>query len=364
MIREDFEFESYAKPLSFSTTMRNPNRITGFLNCLLPFEGMILTDDLIMKIVHSIIKNKLYRPVYVGKITSIKNAFDEEDGKLTDREVREIIKCSPQKHKEKGFSAGWPSRFDTWFKLPKEFGFVFYEMGLAVMISSVGHMLIDAFNEVPVNELKIQNVFLNSMMKYQTDNPFRKNINSNKPLGLLLNVIKLLEEDKEIKSPGIFKKELSLFICWPDNNSHSLYEMIKGIRKSQRFNYSDEYMYDLCLTLLVASDKRKRFKINQICGEAVDEYIRKMRITGVVSLRGNGRFLDVNSFEKEKVDYVLNNYSKVEEFSSKEKYFAYIGKIDSNIMEIKEMKFELQTDLRKKKLKEYSEVYSSSIICD
>lgn len=34
------------KPLSFSTTMRNPTRIAGFLNCILPFEGKILTNEI------------------------------------------------------------------------------------------------------------------------------------------------------------------------------------------------------------------------------------------------------------------------------------------------------------------------------
>ena len=38
------------KPLSFSTTMRNPDRIAGFLDCLLPYENMILTSDVIEKI--------------------------------------------------------------------------------------------------------------------------------------------------------------------------------------------------------------------------------------------------------------------------------------------------------------------------
>lgn len=42
--------------------------------------------------------------------------------------------------------------------------------------------------------------------------------------------------------------------------------------------------------------------------QAVDEYIRKMRMSGLLSLRGNGRFLDINSFEKELVDYVVTNY--------------------------------------------------------
>ena len=50
-------------------------------------------------------------------------------------------------------------------------------------------MLIDAYNEETPNNEKIQNVFLNSMMKYQTNNPFKKNSNSNVPLLLLLNTI-------------------------------------------------------------------------------------------------------------------------------------------------------------------------------
>lgn len=52
--------------------------------------------------------------------------------------------------------------------------------------------------------------------------------------------------------------------------------------------------------LSATDEQRNRFKINQITGEAVDEFIRKMRITGIVSLRGNGRFIDFNSFEIEK----------------------------------------------------------------
>ena len=56
------EMSSKPKPLSFSTTMRNPNRIASFLNQILPFENHILTNDIIMKIVHNIIQNKLYKP--------------------------------------------------------------------------------------------------------------------------------------------------------------------------------------------------------------------------------------------------------------------------------------------------------------
>ena len=39
------------KPLSFSTTMRNPERIASFIENLKEFEGKILTKEVIMKIV-------------------------------------------------------------------------------------------------------------------------------------------------------------------------------------------------------------------------------------------------------------------------------------------------------------------------
>ena len=140
------------KPLSFSTTMRNPNRIASFLNCLVPFEGMTLTNDLIDKVVRKVIKEKLYRPYYINKVAELNEIYTSDDEFFNDEQLEEIVNNSPQNHKEAGFDKGWPSRFDTWYKLPMEFGFVNYAIGSKIEISKVGHMLIDALNENPVNE--------------------------------------------------------------------------------------------------------------------------------------------------------------------------------------------------------------------
>ena len=78
---------------------------------------------------------------------------------------------------------------------------------------------------------KLKNVFLNSLMKYQTNNPFRKNANDNSPLVLLLQVIKLLKDDPDENDAGVFRSELSLIICWPDRNAQALYEKIKELRR-------------------------------------------------------------------------------------------------------------------------------------
>lgn len=322
------------KPLSFSTTMRNPSRIADFLGCILPFEGQILTEQIIHEVAVKLISQKFYKPTFIGTDSRLKSIYNSEDDfSVADAEY--IIKNSPQQHKEAGFDAGWPSRFDTWYKLPMEFGFIYYAMNEPIEISTTGHMLIDAVREIPKNDDKIQNVFLNALMKYQTNNPFRKNSNTNAPLPLLLNVIKLLNDDPEENGSGVFISELSMIICWPDNNANSLYKEIKAFRKKHHFTYSDEVMYDRCLKILNADDSKKnRFKISQITGEAIDEFIRKMRITGLISIRGNGRFVDFNSFEAERIDYVIRNYTLFDSFSNKRDYFKYMGNIDPHILRI------------------------------
>lgn len=351
------------KPLSFSTTMRNPARITGFLDCLLPFENQILTSSLISRIIKSVLNKKLYETMYQKRHPEFHARFNDDEYLYSEKELEEIIANAPQKHKEAGFNYGWDSRFDTWYKLSKEFGFIYYEMEKPLRISSTGHMLIDAYGEIPPNVEKIQSVFLNAMIKYQSDNPFRRNLNSNVPLVLLLNVLTLLKQDKEENGAGLFRQELSMLICWPDDDAQKLYQEIKKLRKSVAYNYSDEYMYELCLKILHATPKQRRYyKMQKICGEAVDEYIRKMRSTGIISLRGHGRFIDMNMLEIKKIQYILNNYTTYKKFSSCLQYYEYMGDVDPYLISIEnEPEFDT-SDIRKKTLYRYAEEYPSETI--
>src|SRR5574344_2172607 len=134
------------KPLSFSTTMRNPDRIAGFISCLLPFENMVLTSEVINNIIKKVLRKKLYYTMYLIRTPKFKSIYDDDN--FSDDDLNNIIENSPQDHKEADFAQGWDSRFDTWFKLPMEFGFICYAMGQPIRISNTGHMLIDAFNEI------------------------------------------------------------------------------------------------------------------------------------------------------------------------------------------------------------------------
>ena len=361
------ERQAEYKPLSFSTTLRNPARIAGFLKCILPFEGQILTNEIIHEVAVKLISEKLYyTEKYEMKVPLYRQIYKSDERHFTRAQAEDIIRNSPQNHKERGFDKGWPSRFDTWYKLPMEFGFLYYEMNQPIVISTTGHMLIDAYNEEPCNDEKIKNVFLNALTKYQTNNPFRKNANDNSPLILLLQVIKLLKDDPEENDAGIFRKELSLVICWPDRDAVSLYNKIKELRQTYGYSYTEEIIYEVCLDLLGASDsQRNRFKIDQITGEAVDEFIRKMRITGIVSLRGNGRFLDFNSFESDKIEYILDTYADYSTFDDKRAYFNYMGDIDPHIVSItQEVNTAIIDDARTRTLERWATEYSSEQIIE
>ena len=68
-----------------------------------------------------------------------------------------------------------------------------------------------------------------------------------------------------------------------------------------------------------------------------DEFIRKMRITGLFTLRGAGRFLDINKNRSEICEYIIKNYSKIQDYElhnseDVDKYFNYTSKIDDKFL--------------------------------
>ena len=87
-----------------------------------------------------------------------------------------------------------------------------------------------------------------------------------------------------------------------------------------------------------------------------------MRITGIISLRGNGRFLDFNQFEADKIDYILKNYSTYTRYASKEDYFRYMGSIDAHILTVTTIQEENINDVRTRTLNEWATNYDKQEI--
>ena len=335
------------KPLLFTTTMRNPQRIKAMLWVLKKFDGQILEDSLATKIVGETIRYGLYRPM--RKTDSIKakwiNTPMGEFGNelLSDAEVNFMINNNPQEHKEAGFGRGYPSRFATIFDFAKELGFVYFTPGEPIEFSSIGDKLASVFNVnvtdsgvISVEEIHPeyeQQAFLHAMCKSQRANPFVKVLNDNVPLILLLQVLKKINADPRWNGKGVTRKELPLFIFWKNNDAEALYQRICELREEYRYNPSDEVIIDICRNEIMEG-KMKKFDPASVITEYPDEYIRKMRITGLISLRGAGRFIDLNHNEDERIDYVLEHYSTYPIFNTERDYFNYMAKVDENLFAI------------------------------
>lgn len=312
--------EADFKPLLFTTTMRNPERLKDFLSVLSEYNGEILTNEIIANVAKKLIKEGLYRPMNVPQ--TVRNKWSREE-ELTDKETEEVFSDNPQSHKEAGFDKGWPSRFDTWFKIAKELGFVWYWPKEKIEFSESGKMLLD--KEKPENELM---VFVNAFAKYQRHNPFRRVLNKNVPLILLIQTIELLNNDPEYNNTGISRSEIPLLLCWQDDKAEELYREIKKLRKKYNYTPSDEVILEYCYNML---DETKRDD-KSILVDYPDDFLRKMRLTGLISLRGGGRFIDINKKEMSAVQYLLKNYVTYPEFNTEKEFFEYIGTVDNKLI--------------------------------
>lgn len=335
------------KPLLYTTTMRNPERLKYMLFILAKFKGQILDNDLATKIVGETIRYGLYRPMKQSKVIKLKwsttpnGVFSECI--LTDEEVNYMLLNNPQQHKEAGFAKGFPSRFATIYDLTKELGLAYFTLQKPILISELGEHLLKSI-DVSVSGDEIicelvnpeyeQQVFLQAMAKSQRKNPFVRVLNDNIPLILLLQTIKLLNADPKQNGAGISRKELPLLIFWKDNNAKALYDRIVKLRKDFGYNPSDEVIIDICIDEIMEGDYKK-FDPKSVMVDYPDEFIRKMRITGLISLRGAGRFVDINKNELGKVEYVLKQYSNYQYFTSEIAYFDHIATLDKNLIKIK-----------------------------
>jgi AlwI restriction endonuclease len=291
---------------------------------LQPFEGFVLSDFVVKEIAKAFIRQGLYKPTKVSETVKEKWKYEIE---LTDDETERVFAENPQSHKEAGFDRGWASRFDTWFKFAKELGFVYYWQNEKIQFSESGYWLLD--KQKPENE---QLVFANAFAKYQRQNPFRRIRNKNVPLILLINTINFLNADEEFNGAGISKKEIPLLLCWRDNNAESLYQTIKELRKEYGFTPSDEVILEICERLIENDGRVTQMDNNSILVDYPDDFIRKIRLTGLISLRGGGRFIDINKKEIDAVNFILQNYSTYEEFETERAFFDYIGSIDKKLI--------------------------------
>lgn len=364
------------KPISFDTTLRNPSRIPQFISILSSFEGKVIDDKIALELEGEIIRQKIFEPTKAtlgtymkeyskkfpfsaadqskGAVKKVDEIYEEwaegTPGSISLEKIIYLLENTITAHKDRDWKGGWESRIHTQFNFLNELGFVRVVKGEPVLISENGKLMIHEYkNGNPVSddydETYVQSAFLIAFSKYQINNPYRSNTIEVNFFPLVLNVINYL--DQTYGRPGISKQDLPFIITWGNDDFETLAEYIQSFRKNFGYNTSDELVYEYAMNLLDEStpnnviapaspafikQKKADYKFDKITSESPDEVIRKLRLTMLVSLRGAGRFVDINKNEFDKIKHVLSNYSKNIDFTDDiEKYYNYMGAIDNDL---------------------------------
>ena len=389
---------SRRKPISFDTTIRNPERIPQFISILSKFENQIIDDEIALKLEGEIIRYKIFEPTKETLGTYVKEYHDKFDfiandqskdapnkvslyynewlnsnpGEMNIEKIVYLLKNTITAHKDKGWNGGWESRIHTQFNFLNELGLVRVVKGKKVKISDNGKLMIKKYNngypiEDEFDETYEQSAFLNAFCKYQINNPYRKNTINVNFFPLVLNVIKYLDEKYNYK--GITRKEITFIISWGNNDYKTLADLIYQFRQQFKFEASNEVVYEHAMNLMDDStpneilmpatktfieSKRRDYKFDKLIIETPDEVIRKLRLTMLISLRGAGNFIDINSNEKNKIDHILNNYSTNINFLNEEEYFDYMGSIDEKLIFKQEVESEDEKSIKEKTIERWA----------
>jgi hypothetical protein len=290
------------------------------------FDGEKLTNLLCEKIEGELIRRGFYTPSK-GVTNVIREKWNSLEW-LSDEEVQLLLSSNPQKHKEAGFDYGWPSRFDTHYELGMWFGFVFYQIGENIEFSELGNLYVQ---QTEVNGDRFftndeQQIFLNAFARYHRKNPFQRVLNHNRPLILLLGVLEELSKFDSYASVGLARHELPFLIVWKDDDAKALAKFVIDFRKKWAFSPSSEIVFSACEQIQGGWNKSE--KLSTITKDLPDELLRKFRLTGLVSIRGNGRFVSINNDLNNISNYLLENYSTLESFQSEREYFDYASIVD------------------------------------
>ncbi|EGP5192357.1 AlwI family type II restriction endonuclease [Enterococcus faecium] len=365
------------KPISFDTTLRNPGRIPQFISVLSEFEGQVIDDKVALELEGEIIRQKIFEPTkatlgtymkeynkkfpFVAADQSKEAAAKVEEiydqwkngapGSVPLEKIIYLLENTITAHKDRGWKGGWESRIHTQFNFLNELGFVRVVKGEKIVISKNGKLMIHEYsNGYPIedsyDESFEQSAFLNAFSKYQVNNPYRSNTIEVNFFPLVLNVINYLDE--KYQRPGISKQDLPFIITWGNDDYQTLAEYIYQFRNKFGYSTSDELVYEYAMNLLDDStpndtiapvtkafieQKKRDYKFDKIISETPDEVIRKLRLTMLISLRGAGRFIDINKNELAKIKHVLATYSSNIEFDDDvQKYLEYMGEIDNSLM--------------------------------
>ncbi|MCK8617999.1 AlwI family type II restriction endonuclease [Fructobacillus sp. M158] len=327
------------KALLLATTVRNPERFPAFLAALKPFDGTVFNETVARKVAQTLIRIREYSPDTAIKTVNELQKYKGTDEEMTDEDALTAVRWALENlsgHGVGGFQKkSWGGRTVEWFGLMQELGAVRIEKDKEIKFSASGNDMARVYSDESVQnaDALVENFWLNGMMKLQPKSPFRSGTIENRPFVLMLDVILRLAEKFGPDEPGLSRAELSFLLNWDGSDAQEFLDYILDIRDRYGKQLSSDLVYDLVMNddHMLKGEPETRFKKPQIVQDIVDDWMRKSRMTGIIQLRGLGRYLDILPEEEDKARYIVKHYNKFNDEMDVDKYFASVATFDENI---------------------------------
>ena len=316
------------KPWSLSTTVRNPERLRGFLKILKGFEGKPFDNENQINYQIHLIKNRLYRPENLNE--KQKEYYKNVDKRMPSSVAEKIF--NNQNYVDpplRGRNSVAPLS----------------KIGFCIAKKSLGNVKITPLGEYFLtDDYDLSKVFLTYFLKWQLPNPtsqdFSKKDGFNiKPFIGTIHVINQVNELWKAKGNnpvGISKEEFSLFIPtlidYKDIHKRAQqiieYRIALRVCKDAKSRKSLKDMHELkfakeFLNTTSAHDAKKLLSNLRDYG---DNTIRYFRITKLLHIRGAGFYVDL----EERRIIQINNILKYDDasptsFKNAVEYIEYLS---------------------------------------
>ena len=321
------------KPWSITTTLRNPERLRGFLGVLSQIEGLEWDLENQKKFQILLIQNRLYG---YGN-TQFYNTLSKDQVELLDDFSKDI----PLKEAEKIFLGKQyedPAMRGRQSINPlRKLGFVTIRKR-KVCITDLGKLFLH-------DDFDLGEVFLRSFLKWQIPNPDSDDYPSDagydiKPFVGMLHLIDAVNEKEAHngnKAKGISKKEFALFvptlIHYGDIEKYAdkivaLRTSIKEKERQEQNKLFEEYGKEFASEFLGTNNDEDMQSLLSNLKDYGDNAIRYFRLTRYLYIRGGGFYVDLEPRRRVEITALLEHDSaQSQSFKSKEVYFEYISDI-------------------------------------
>jgi hypothetical protein len=315
--------------------MRNPERAEALLRTLAELEGTRFDAAGQEQFFGLQIKKRLYRPTrdtLGDELASAVYGSDQSED-LSDEVVSSILK----RYRGSMDSAG---RGRTAVAVLNRFG-------LSIALQSHGPVVITPLGKKWLSgEIGDEELFTRFLLRWQYPNPIEKGYKGFdiKPFLAVLHLIHAVNKGWEglgHKPVGLSKEEYRLFALSlrtpqdvQDAADHiiQLRQELKLRSGKEHSDYLHGFARQRVIQIFGYTTKEALRKRDSNLKAYADSSVRYFRISGLIALRGAGRYIDIATDKRAEVDSVINTLPLASmHFTSTDAYLSYLGDLSYNL---------------------------------